>query len=147
MYVLDPGNHRVLIVDFRSGRILSQFGREGDGPFDFRTPHSIWVVPYTVFVLEGSRRSLVAFDATGQPLFARRMLIWEIGYQGLTRVGPDGWYFPVMRTEADSSTFSLLRVSGADTVAVYSSVVGREHIIQFDDCGTVTRVHVRPLET
>ncbi len=145
LYVLDAGNHRVLVVDFATGRIVSRFGHDGDGPFELRRPHELWASADSTFVLEGTRRSLLAFSAAGEPLWTRPIEIWAIGYVGPTRVGPDGWYFPVVQAGADSSTLALLSASGADTSSVYESNIGGERVIRFDDCGTRVSVHLWPV--
>lgn len=65
LYVLDRGNHRVVVFD-GEGRHVRTFGRQGGGPGELQWPQSI----------------VVAQDGS--------LAIADIGHRGLVRVSPDG---------------------------------------------------------
>lgn len=74
LYVLDNGNHRVLVFD-AEGTHLRTMGREGGGPGEFQFfPTGIAVgVDGTVHVYDWGKRGIVRFAADGTPLTTRRI--------------------------------------------------------------------------
>lgn len=70
LYVLDSGNHRVLVFD-RSGTFVRQFGKQGGGPGEFQFPMDLAILPsgdlvvleprgYSIFAPDGTYKDLVA---------------------------------------------------------------------------------------
>jgi hypothetical protein len=77
LYVLDRENSRVVVVD-PQGEFLHEFGQEGDGPGEWRTPGSMAVLgdgsvvladaghrAYQVYGPDGSYQRSVPFETTG----------------------------------------------------------------------------------
>ncbi len=94
--VLNAGSHEVLVFD-SVGRVVSRFGREGDGPGEFR-------LPFSMLGLAGD--SMAVVDANG-----RRTLF-----------GPDGEYVSQVNTRlAGSNASSFI----PDTPLPDGSVVAR----------------------
>lgn len=81
LYVLDRGNHRVLVFD-RAGRFLREIGEEGDGPGELRVPVSMALAAdgtltvadlaqrrFNLFQRDGTFLRSVPFDdETGVPM-------------------------------------------------------------------------------
>lgn len=66
LYVLDAGNHRVLVFD-RTGRFVRQIGRRGTGPGELSSPARVTVLADgTVVVTDNGSRGFVLFGRTGQ---------------------------------------------------------------------------------
>ena len=65
VYVADYGNHRVQVFD-PAGRALAGWGREGDGPGEFRLPAGIAVDRAgRVYVTEAGNHRVQVFDGAG----------------------------------------------------------------------------------
>ncbi len=65
LFVLDQGNHRVLVFDAR-GRFVRQFGKQGGGPGEFQAPMGLLVLnDGRVAVLDLGKRAWSVFTATG----------------------------------------------------------------------------------
>ena len=89
LYVLDAGNHRVVVFD-RNGRFQREFGRRGEGPGEFRRPSSITITSAgEVVVNDVGNRAVVIFGPNGE--FRRQVSLAEI-VDPPYRVypGPDG---------------------------------------------------------
>lgn len=72
LYVLDAENHRVVVTD-GSGRLLRQFGKEGDGPGEFRFASGMVVAPDgTVAVLDLGHQAFVIYDADSGGIWSER---------------------------------------------------------------------------
>jgi hypothetical protein len=66
LYILDGDNHRVVVTD-RGGRLLRQFGKEGDGPGELRMPFGMVVSPEgVVAVLDLGHQAFVIYDVDGR---------------------------------------------------------------------------------
>lgn len=66
LYVLDRGNHRVLVFD-RAGRFVRQVGKRGSGPGEFTSPSRIAVLgDGTLVVNDGGRRAFSVFGPDGR---------------------------------------------------------------------------------
>jgi hypothetical protein len=65
LYVLDQGNHRILVFD-ASGRFVRQFGKQGGGPGEFQFPMGmVRLADGSIAVLDAGRRGYSVFDAAG----------------------------------------------------------------------------------
>jgi DNA-binding beta-propeller fold protein YncE len=65
VFVADWGNHRVQAFDAQ-GRLLARWGREGDGPGEFRLPSGLAVDGRgRVYVGDAGNRRIQVFDAAG----------------------------------------------------------------------------------
>ena len=65
LFVLDQGNHRVLVFD-ASGRFVRQFGKQGGGPGEFQAPMALEVLrDGRVAVLDIGKRAWGVFTAAG----------------------------------------------------------------------------------
>lgn len=89
-FVLEAGSHRIDVLDER-GSLLRQFGREGDGPGEFRRPRSFVVARDTVLVLD--RRRIHFFDGDGTSLATHRLRFPdpEVGSPGFVGATDEGW--------------------------------------------------------
>lgn len=66
--LVDPYEHRLVLIDLVSGEAQS-FGRQGQGPGEFRSPHPVLLLPGdTLAVAERSVRKLHIFSPTGEYL-------------------------------------------------------------------------------
>jgi hypothetical protein len=66
LYVLDKGNHRVLVFD-STGQFLSEFGSRGGGPGEIERPEALVVdADGAVHVADFGKRGLIRY-ATGEP--------------------------------------------------------------------------------
>lgn len=65
-FVLDAGNHRILVFD-EAGTLLRQFGKEGDGPGEFRSA-SVFSVRRDTVLVRDSRRRVQFFLTDGSAL-------------------------------------------------------------------------------
>jgi hypothetical protein len=66
LYVLDRGNHRVLVYD-TAGRFVRQLGKQGGGPGEFQAPIGIAVGrDGTVIVADAAHRNLTIFRPDGE---------------------------------------------------------------------------------
>lgn len=85
LYVLDPGNHRVVVVD-PAGRFLREFGQEGEGPGEWRAPGSMAVLgdgrvvladaghrAYQIYGPDGIYERSVPFEQTGGVVIMGRL--------------------------------------------------------------------------
>lgn len=65
LYVLDQGNHRVLVFD-AAGRFVRQFGKQGGGPGEFQAPMGLAVLSDgRIAVLDAGRRAYSLFTPAG----------------------------------------------------------------------------------
>jgi hypothetical protein len=75
LYILDRGNHRVVVFD-PQGRHLRSMGRKGGGPGEFEWPAELVVSPGGVVeVTDFSKRGLIRFGPDGEVL--RRRVVEE----------------------------------------------------------------------
>lgn len=70
--MIDGGNRRVLIWDPATGQVLT-FGRDGDGPGEFRRPLHIWASQGRFLVEDAQRGVLETFDPAGRGSGSVRM--------------------------------------------------------------------------
>lgn len=81
IYVLDAGNHRVLVFD-STGSHLQTLGREGTGPGELENPGSLAVTPNGVVgVQDWGRGVVVRWDPGGkpmQPIRLTRPMLWKL---------------------------------------------------------------------
>ena len=131
IYVLDRGNHQVLLFD-ATGAHLRTFGGKGGGPGELQMPADISVLPDgTVGVQDWGKGSIVVWDSAGAvapEIRLERPMLWAL--DGL----PDGFVgqFATMSgfgEAADSTTYELVRLGAdADTSAFLTMRVapGRE---------------------
>lgn len=118
LYVLDRGNHRVVVFD-REGRHLRTMGREGGGPGELQWPFSIAVAPDgAAAVADMGKEGLVRYDAHGAPLEQVRLDAWR-GGQVARRA--DGFVVEVREREGDA-WHERLRVVGGDAPTVLASL-------------------------
>jgi hypothetical protein len=79
VYVLDRGNHRILVFD-SEGHHLRTLGREGGGPGELGIPVAFAVLPDgTVSVYDVRKHGLVSFGPDGSILPEERV---DVGYTG-----------------------------------------------------------------
>lgn len=71
VYVLDAGDHTVKAYD-RAGAYVLGFGREGEGPADFRGPSQLIARGDTLTVFDARLGKLAHFDREGELLSTRR---------------------------------------------------------------------------
>jgi len=64
MYILDPGNGRVVVFD-KDGGFVRTFGKKGQGPGEFQQPNEIVIHDGQVMVVDTGARKLHMFDAEG----------------------------------------------------------------------------------
>ena len=67
IYVADQGDFRIRVYG-RDGRHLRDFGREGDGPGEFRFVTAAGVLPDTIWVADWRLNRLTYFDSLGNVL-------------------------------------------------------------------------------
>ncbi len=85
LYVLDRDNHRVVVVD-PAGRFLREFGQEGEGPGEWRSPGSMAVLSdgrvvladaghraYQIYGPDGAYERSVPFEQTGGVVIMGRL--------------------------------------------------------------------------
>ncbi|CAM2070085.1 6-bladed beta-propeller [Sulfidibacter corallicola] len=73
LYVLDPGNYRVLRFD-SDWRLKKEFGRQGNGPGEFEEPKSIQITPEGhIAVFDSTLKRLTLFDGEGKVLKTKRL--------------------------------------------------------------------------
>jgi hypothetical protein len=85
LYVLDPGNHRVLEFDLE-GRHVRTLGGRGGGPGELEWPQSLMIeADGTLAIADISRQGLVRIASDGEPLENRVLEGWRGG-----RVAPYG---------------------------------------------------------
>ncbi len=66
LYILDAGNYRVAVFD-KNGRFIRQFGKQGEGPGEFRRCDDIRLSPTgDVAVVDTGRKQLFMFSPTGE---------------------------------------------------------------------------------
>jgi hypothetical protein len=64
LYVMDTGNDRVAVFD-SNGEFSHQFGREGEGPGEFKRAMHLWIQGDTLVVMDRSARRTHAFRLDG----------------------------------------------------------------------------------
>lgn len=85
--LLDASNRRVVVWDPSSGDIV-EFGREGDGPGEFRRPQHVWTAEGTIYVEDPSRGTIEIFTFDGQWRTSHRIMLENLGGHGaVTRAG------------------------------------------------------------
>jgi hypothetical protein len=118
LYVLDGGNHRVLVFDGR-GRFVRQIGKQGRGPGELISPVQLAVTPtgdvvvsdlgrraYSVFGRDGTFKHNVAFGGGGAPLAGRAMKAHPRG--GVVTLSEPGGFAPNAPAGTVSGEHSLL---------------------------------------
>jgi hypothetical protein len=79
LFILDRGNHRILVFD-REGRHVREMGRRGGGPGELQWPSSIVVAhDGTLTIADIGHRGLVRITATGEALEHRMIEGWVGG--------------------------------------------------------------------
>jgi hypothetical protein len=79
LFILDRGNHRILVFD-GEGRHVREMGRRGGGPGELQWPSSIAVAgDGTLTIADIGHRGLVRITATGEPLEHRMIEGWVGG--------------------------------------------------------------------
>jgi hypothetical protein len=79
LYVLDRGNHRVVVFDDR-GRHVRTLSRQGAGPGELQWPQSIAIEPSgDLAITDIGHRGLVRMTASGEPLEHRMLEDWSGG--------------------------------------------------------------------
>jgi hypothetical protein len=79
LYILDRGNHRILVFD-GEGRHLRELGRRGGGPGELQWPAAITVArDGSLAISDIGHRGLVRVTATGEPLEHRVLEGWSGG--------------------------------------------------------------------
>lgn len=142
LYVLDRGNHRVLVFDAQ-GKFVRQLGKQGSGPGEFGSPNGIAVEPdgrvivadiahrnYTIFSPDGEFERTVPFDRDAGMLFRsvqghpRGGLLVEPAGMRMTPEGPQAYdSLPVLwvRPGADDAKPVQLAAVPAPQARVTSS--------------------------
>lgn len=82
LYILDRGNHRVVALN-PDGSFRTEFGREGEGPGEFRTPMSLVVAP------------------------SGEIVVLDFAARGFTTFTPDGTYRESIRIPVEGGTFAM----------------------------------------
>lgn len=89
LYVFDPENHRVVVLD-REGTFLRQIGSAGEGPGELRQPMSMAVRDDgTVVILDLGHQSWVIYAPNAEPQMVRANLSDGVPTEGLLP-HPDG---------------------------------------------------------
>lgn len=89
LFVLDPTNHRVVIID-DEGRLIRMLGREGNGPGEFVVPRTMAVFEDgSVTVHDLIRHTFTSFDPAGELRHDNRVTL-DHGAPGRIFPLPDG---------------------------------------------------------
>jgi hypothetical protein len=141
LFVLDPTNHRVVIID-GDGRLIRTLGREGSGPGEFVVPRTMAVFEDgSVTVHDAIRRTFASFDPAGELRHDNRASL-DHGSPGRIFPLPDG---------SIAATAQTFHVDGRLHVRTSSgmSPTSRGRVLQFSADGRrVTRiadVHIAPV--
>lgn len=117
LYVLDRGNHRVVVFD-ADGRYVRTLGRQGGGPGELQWPGSLSVArDGSVVIGDIGHGGLVRISATGEPLANRSLDTWRGGSlasfrDGLVTVFRDG--------DPDAARETLTYLNGGETRGLVS---------------------------
>lgn len=110
LYILDRGNHRILVFD-SEGRHVREMGRRGGGPGEFQWPQTIMVgSDGSLAVSDIGHRGLVRITATGEALEHRMIEGWFGG--GIAALG-DGIIVQVDSNTEEGSRHELTRIDDA----------------------------------
>ena len=118
LYVLDAGNHRVVVFD-SAGTPLRTMGSQGGGPGEIEMPLAFSVAPDgTVSVFDLGKRGFVRWGPDGEPLPSEPL---ELPYRGgpIVRTA-SATVLPVrdFDPETQQITETLLAIRGADTTEI-----------------------------
>lgn len=120
IYVLDAGNHRVVVFD-STGAFIRSVGSEGGGPGEMQFPSAFAVAPSgAVSVLDPVKRGLVSWGPDGELLPSQPLDLSVAIGGGLART-PSATILPVSVTDpaTEQGRYDLLaiREGGTDTIA------------------------------
>lgn len=122
LYVLDAGNHRIVVFD-AEGRHVRSFGQEGRGPGHLDNPVAIWLrgAGDTIEVLDWAQGTVVRFTADGEALETRPAPV-SAGIDDQVRPFPAGLVTTLQRgfrdRAVDSTVVSLVQASRGDTTSL-----------------------------
>jgi hypothetical protein len=109
LYVLDRGNHRILVFD-AEGRHLREMSRRGGGPGELQWPQTIMVGrDGSLAISDVGHRGLVRITATGEPLEHQMLEEWFGG--GIAPFG-DGLVVQLDDRNEDGSRHELTLIDG-----------------------------------
>jgi hypothetical protein len=86
--LINGGDATVRIFDM-AGRHISTFGRAGDGPGEFRVPHSLWPLDGGLAVWDSQHQRVTVFDRGGSVRRTTRLRDGAELHQ-LVHIAPDG---------------------------------------------------------
>lgn len=131
--ILDPLNHRVVVLD-SAGDVVRSYGGRGGGPGEMQGPVALGLGPDSaVWIYDQRKREMVRFGLAGAPLEPRRLEapVWDA-----VRPGTDGVYVGERSVVApDSMRRSVLRVSMDDETRVFTVSLPRRAMVEVPGCG------------
>jgi hypothetical protein len=131
LYVLDRGNHRILVFD-AEGRHLREMSRRGGGPGELQWPQTIMVGrDGSLAISDVGHRGLVRITATGEPLEHRMLEDWFGG--GIAPFG-DGLVVQFDGRNGDGSRHELVLI---DETGRHMVVAGERTALRPVDLGCV----------
>ena len=119
IYVLDAGNHRVVVFD-SDGEFLRSMGSEGGGPGEMQFPFALSVAPDgMVSVLDPAKRAFVSWGPTGEVLPSEPFELSFMMGGDMTR-SADALVVPVSENDPQTQQgrYRLLSIRGSDTVSI-----------------------------
>lgn len=118
LFILDPGNHRVLAFD-AEGRHLRTLGGRGGGPGELQWPQSLMVeADGTLAIADISRHGLVRISPEGEPLESRVLDGW---FGGRIALYDDGMVVQVDAGGSEEPQSQLVHLVGEQRSTLLSA--------------------------
>jgi hypothetical protein len=131
LFILDPLNHRVVVLD-SSGGVVRAMGGRGGGPGELARPTAIAFGPDSaVWVYDAGKGAMVRFGLDGVPLDERRIesRVWDP-----LRPALDGVYVGERSVVGAEMTRSVMRFSHAGESTVVGISLPRPAMVEVPGC-------------